>query len=768
MISTRALAEFEAVRALPAAERLARVRAAVVDDPACLAEIEALLAAHDRSKGFLQPAFAQREIGAYRLLRLLGSGGMGSVYLAERSDGAFEQRVAVKLLPSGLADPDSIRRAEAERRFLAWLEHPNIARVLDGGSTVEGQPYVVMEYVDGEQIDRHCRAHQLGLRARIALFLDVLAAVDAAHRALIVHRDIKPANVMVSRDGRVKLLDFGIAKSLDGRIRGAVTIGERGPLTPDYASPEQLAGEPLTTACDVYSLGLLLYELLTGASAHGSRGRSLQEIARGVLEHPLAPPSGRVDAGGLAIGARAVRVWRKQLSGDLDRVLLKALEPRPADRYGSAREFADDLDCWLEGRAVRARAGGALYRLRRLVGRNRVAVGAGVAIMLALTIGLGIAADQARRARAQADRAVRANDFLLDMIGNADLLVSGRMPTLREAIDRAVPGIAERFAGQPQSEGPVRLALGRVYLSLESLDAAAGQLTAAEALLRPFGGAEYADCQMQLGILDWWNGRQSEAERRMQHAIRMLVENRSEPTRLVSALNSYGALLNDLGRFQDAVASVERSQRLIDAGANVHGRDRAGMLGNLGFARHGLGQLDQAIAAHAAALTEFERVLPAIHPEIAVSLNNQAMALQDAGRPDEALALFRRSLAIRRQFAGDDGSLTVKAETNLAVILADGGQTAEARALIAQALAHAAVAFGPDQVALANTHAAAARIALAGGDAGTAIEQAEIAMSIYAQAEEVDPAYPERTRITLTKARARLESGTRKSAQTRQ
>ncbi|MGD9584221.1 MAG: protein kinase [Lysobacterales bacterium] len=753
MISARALAEFEAALDRPAAARLAHVRDVLADDPDCLAEVEALLAAHQRSAAFLQPESAQRVVGAYRLLRLLGSGGMGAVYLAERSDGAFEQRVAIKLLSSSLADPDSIRRAEAERRFLAWLEHPHIARILDGGSTAEGQPYVVMEYVDGEQIDRHCRAERLGLRARITLFLDVLAAVDAAHRALIVHRDIKPANVMVSRDGQVKLLDFGIAKSLDGRIRGTATIGERGPLTPDYASPEQLAGEPLTTACDVYSLGLLLHELLTGVSAHGSRGRSLQEIARAAMSPPDTLASGRVDAAGLGLDDRTARIWRRQLSGDLDRVLLKALQPRPVDRYGSAREFADDLRCWLDGRVVQARAGGTLYRLRRFVGRNRLAVTAGTAVVLALTIGLGVAAYQGQRAHAQADRAERAKDFLLDLIGNADLLVSGRMPTLGDAIDRAVPGIAERFGGQPQSEGAVRLALGRVYLSLESLDAAAGQLRAAEVLLRPFGGAEYADCQMQLGILDWWNGHYAEAERRMLDAIDRFQRMPADPTQQVGALNSYGALLNDLGRFQEAVASVERSQQLIDAGARIEGRDRAGMFSNLGFARHGLGQLDLAIAAHAAALAEFERVLPAIHPDIAVSLNNLAMALQDAGRHEQALGLFRRSLEIRRQFAGADGSLTVKAQTNLAVILADGGQHQEAQALIAEAQAHAAAAFGPDQVSLANTHAAAARVALASGDAATAIAQANTALSIYAKLEKIDPAYPERARTTLDKAR---------------
>lgn len=759
MTTARVLALFEAALALPPDQRVAHAFAAAGDDPAVVAEVEALLAAHARSDGFLEPApdaFRERDLGAYRLLRPLGAGGMGRVYLAERRDGSFEQRVAIKVLASALGDPESVRRAEAERRFLGWLDHAHIARILDGGTTPEGQPYVVMEYVDGNPIDAWCREQRLGVRARATLFLDVLSAVDAAHRALIVHRDIKPANVMVSRQGEVKLLDFGIAKSLDGSIRGAATVGERGPLTPDYASPEQLAGKPLTTACDVYSLGLVLYELLTGRRAYAHGDRTLAEIERDISQHPPSAPSTNIDPERLAIAPRELREWRRRLAGDLDRVLLKALEPEPAQRYGSARAFADDLQRWLDGRPVEARAGGALYRMRKLAGRNRLAFGAAVAVVLALAGGFAVAAYQGSVARAQADRAERANRFLLDMIGDADLLVSGRMPTLVDALDKAAPSIPQRLGGQPQLEGDVRLALGRVYLSLEKLAAAQAQLVPAEALLRPFGGAAHADALLQLAILDWWGGRYAEAEGRMRDAIARLERETAHAAALAGALTTYGALLNDLGRFNEAVATVERTQALIAQGAEIGARERAGMLGNLGYARHGLGQLDAAIAAHGAALAAYESVLPPVHPDIAVSLNNQAMALQDAGRRDEALASFRRSLEVRRQFAGADNSMTVKAQANLAVFLAEGGELDEAAALIADALAHAPTALGPDQVALANLHSAAARVAIARGDGAAAADAAERALAIYASAESVDPAYPERARVALAQARVLL------------
>ena len=760
MTLSRALSLFEAALALPPEQREAFLHAQT-NDPTALIEVQSLLAAHQASAGFLEympEVFPQRILGAYRLLKPLGAGGMGRVYLAERADGAFHQQVAIKVLASTLADADSVRRAEAERNFLARLEHPHIAHILDGGSTPEGQPYVVMEYVDGQSIDQFCQAQRLDLRARILLFLQVLAAVEAAHRALIVHRDIKPSNILVTHAGQAKLLDFGIAKSLDGSIAGNATQGQRGPLTPDYASPEQLAGRPLNTACDVYSLGLVLYELLTGHRAHVRTHRTLAEIEHAITSQPPSLPSGNLDAQKLSISPREQRDWRRRMTGDLDRVLLKALEPEPTQRYGSAQVFAEDLQRWLEGRPVAARAAGALDRSRKFVKRNRLAVSAAAAVLLSLSIGLLLAAEQARIARSQADSARRANRFLVDMIGNADLLVSGQMPSLMDALDRAAPTIPERLGGQPQLEGEVRLALGRAYLSLEKLDAAGAQLRPAEALLKTCACPSYADAQMQLAILDWWAGHDAEAERRMQSAIALLNANPQTSDALASALNTYAALLNDMGRFNDAIAIIARTQRLIDAGALISARERAGLLGNLGYARDGLGQIDAAISAHTSALHAFEQALPPVHPDIAVSLNNLAMALQTAGRRDEALAAFRRSLEIRRAFAGADNSMTVKAQTNLAAFLAENGQHNEARAMIAEALAHAAKAYGPDHVALANTHAAAAHVAMATHDTASAIEQANAALALYATVETVDPHYPARARATLAQAQAQTHA----------
>ncbi len=327
-------------------------------------------------------------LGRYRLLQSLGAGGMGQVWLAERADGVYEHRVAIKIMAGVLGDPLAVARANAERQFLATLEHPGITRVLDGGTTEAGQPYVVMEYVDGVGIDEHCRQHALPLRARVELFLQVLEAVDAAHRALIVHRDLKPSNVMVNRDGQVKLVDFGIAKALGQDAQaGSITKGI-GPLTPSYASPEQFEGKVLTTACDVWSLGVLLYRLLTGVAPFQVDRIQLHEIPTLLSGGLRTRASSALVVAEIGVGEREARPWRRLLQGDLDRVLAKALTYEVERRYGSAREFADDLGRWLAHEPVRARGGGAWYRGLKFLRRHRLLMAAAAVAFAALIGGL--------------------------------------------------------------------------------------------------------------------------------------------------------------------------------------------------------------------------------------------------------------------------------------------------------------------------------------------------------------------------------------------
>jgi tRNA A-37 threonylcarbamoyl transferase component Bud32 len=405
---------------------------AACPDPDLRREVADLLAASEKAGQFLErPAelfagdlMAEANtgclVGPYRLLREIGRGGMGVVYLAERADGQYQQRVAVKLLGHSLDADERHRRFLAERQILASLEHPSIARLLDGGVTENGQPYLVMAYVPGRPITDYCREHGLGLRERLRLFATVCDAVQYAHRKLVVHRDLKPSNILVTDHGQVKLLDFGIAKLLDaGAAEHADAADLAAPvtrtglhlLTPEYATPEQVSGAPVSTASDVYQLGLLLYELLSGHRAYDFETRSLTEIARVVSEEEPVPPSRAVGEGSV--------IRPKQLRDELDAIVMTALRKEPARRYASAGFLADDIRRYLDGLPVTAHADSLGYRLRTFSRRHRAAVAAGLVIAL-LLVGYAatVTVQQAQTAH-ERDRAERINRVLLGLFAPA-------------------------------------------------------------------------------------------------------------------------------------------------------------------------------------------------------------------------------------------------------------------------------------------------------------------------------------------------------------
>ena len=371
-------------------ERLTFLQRVGAEDADTARELASLLEQHERPGEFLPslplpaapiPDLSGRTVGAYRLIRLLGSGGMGAVYLAERTDGAFSKQVAIKLLCTPFLH--AVTGLEHEREVLARLDHPNIARLLDGGSTPEGLPYLVMEYVDGTPIDRYCRERDLSIDDRIKLLLEVCSGIAHAHRSLIIHRDIKPENILVTSDGVVKLVDFGIAKLLD---EGPNVTLQR-PATPAYSSPEQLRGEPVTTASDVYSLGVLAYVLLTDSSPYPLRSGRLDEVLQAVLNaEPLRPS---------LIPGLAPQTART-LRGDLDNILIMAIARDSERRYSSVQQFAEDLEHYRKGFPVRARPDTVGYRIRKFVGRYRIASAFAALALLFLIGGIAVTAWQAR------------------------------------------------------------------------------------------------------------------------------------------------------------------------------------------------------------------------------------------------------------------------------------------------------------------------------------------------------------------------------------
>lgn len=535
-------------RAAFLAERLA-------DRPGERAAVERLLLARDAADpGFLEsldPAYLEAvaqnattdlaAIGPWRIVREIGHGGMGRVFLAERADGQFEQQVAIKLLKRGMDSDAIVARFLRERQILAGLEHPNIARLLDGGLAPDGRPYFVMEYVDGEPITEFADVQRLSIGERIALFRTVCDAVAYAHRSLVVHRDIKPSNVLVTSDGRPKLLDFGIAKLLstseDTRITTLTVDGSR-LMTPAYAAPEQIHGLPITTATDVYGLGAVLFELLSGRPPFGhaqDRLRLPVDSEPSALTTAVERRTGEAGERTPEVIAAARSIdparLRRRLSGDLETIVAAALRSAPERRYRSVDELDDDLRRHREQLPVRARPDTLGYRLSRFVGRHRYGVLATGAIA-ALVLAFGITASvQARaialerdRAHEEATTARKVSEFLVGVFEVSDPMVPGASDTVRAAdlLERGAERIETDLAGQPGIQARLLAVIGRAYGNLRRHDQAEPLIAEALELQRANAGTNPADVVATLRLLasvQVGRGREAEAEATLRDAI---------------------------------------------------------------------------------------------------------------------------------------------------------------------------------------------------------------------------------------------------------
>ena len=468
---------FDAALDLPPDEQTAFIDRECGDDEALRAEVLELVRAYHQADSLLDAPAARvaaplldasaalagpvpERIGAFRVVREIGRGGMGRVFLGERADGEFEQRVAIKLIQHGT--PGVLRRFIEERRILALLEHPGIARLVDGGLTPSGLPYFAMELVEGEPIDRYCERRGLTLDQRLELFGRVCEAVAYAHRRLVIHRDLKPSNILVTADGQVKLLDFGIAKLL-GPAPADETRTFLSAMTPEFAAPEQIRGAAVSTATDVYALGVLLYLLLTGERPYDLRGKSPAEIERIVCDDPPPRPS-----------TQAPARRRRALRGDLDLIVMTALQKAERRRYQSPAALAEDLERFRRGEAILARPDSAGYRLGKFVGRHRVAVGLPALLVAALAGAAGREGVLRGRAEAEARKAREVEQFLVGVFDVADPngleTPDGGSVTARELLDRGARRIDSSLAGQPEVQAELRSVLGRVYTNLGLYD----------------------------------------------------------------------------------------------------------------------------------------------------------------------------------------------------------------------------------------------------------------------------------------------------------
>jgi eukaryotic-like serine/threonine-protein kinase len=614
-------------------------------------------------------------LGNYRIVRELARGGMGVVYLAERADGEFERKVAIKVLRRGLDTDDIIERFMRERQILASLAHPAIAGLVDGGATQDGRPYLVMELDEGERIDRYCDDSRLTIRERLNLFLSVAEVVEYAHRHLIVHRDLKPSNITVSPQGKVRLLDFGIAKVLAPDSPPTdVTSAASALLTPAFASPEQLRGEAVTTASDVYQLGLLLYLLLCGELPPDRDGAT----GKGMGERDPPPPSGQIGSGPEAeerAQARGVGPshLRRQLRGDVDAIVLKALRPDPSARYASVADLAADVRQHLGGRPVAARSGSKAYRTRKIVARHRTVIAIGMAGML--TVGMYVAgiARARNEARLEAARAHQVTELMVDILSGADPDVAmGERLTVRDALDRGIHRIQESLRDQPATEAELLSAAGRVYVKLGLFQEAEPLLARAVALRGPEDVASIEDLR-RLGLARVRTDRDA--------GIASLREAVARAERLLEATNpTLAGLLVDLSyqlSLEERRPLMERALRILRGSE----QDVRALLSQaLTVQAYGTDPRSAAEALHREALALRRDLHGGDHVTVAASMADLALVLEhvDAVATD---SLHERSIEMLTRLLGPDHTLTLQVMGNHAAVLRDRGEYASAEPL---------------------------------------------------------------------------------------
>jgi eukaryotic-like serine/threonine-protein kinase len=731
---------------LAPAERTAFLDRECGEDPDLRREVESLLAYSAKTLDVLQRPVAEaaqrlawrdagQQVGPYRLISFLGEGGMGQVYLASRADHLYEQQVAIKLMHSGLKQAQSmLLRFGTERRILANLNHPNIARLLDAGITPDGAPYLVMEYVDGIRIDEYCLRSRLKPPEILRLFITVSSAVEYAHKNLVVHRDIKPANILVAADGAPKLLDFGIAKLLlpdAGEL--ALTRPTDRIMTPGYASPEQVRGEHVTTATDVYALGVLLYQLLTGQSPFRLESKSPVEVAQIICERDPLPPSAMA---ALQASRRAPDNTGK-LDGDLDNIVLMAMRKEPSRRYASVSAFSADVQAYLSGYPVQARTDRWSYRSGKFVRRHKAAVSVAVVAILALvgfSIAMGVMARRANRARLTAEHETQ---FLSSIFQAATPNQARGKPVMaRDLLDRGARRIDAELAGQPELQATMLDNVGRAYSAIglyrqaepllqraydirrrilgpEALDTASSEdalamsmrlqskYAQAEPLFRDALAARQkklgnnnplvAESLDNLGECLYWEDRMPEAETALRQAL--AIHGASKNDTATWGRDALALVLERQGNFPEAAQLMRQSVQMDKTAKGADSPDYIASLHNYAGVLIDAGNLDEAEAVERQVLALWEKVSGPDHPDLQYALNNMAYIFLEKGDPQQAMPFLQRNLKLTRE-QGEKNPLLAIALNNWARALQQEGDFANAEINFQRALQVADKAAG--------------------------------------------------------------------------
>jgi serine/threonine-protein kinase len=627
-------------------------------------------------------------VGPYEIVRLIGYGGMGAVYEGVRADGDFAMRVAIKFLRPGLESDLAIRRFRYERQILASLSHRNIAGLFDGGVTPDGLPYFVMEFVDGDPITAYCAARGLNSAQRVALIRQVCSAVQHAHQQLVVHRDLKPGNILVTADGTVKLLDFGIAKLLrekEGPDQLPMTQGGIRAFTPEYASPEQVRGLPMAAASDVYSLGIVLYELLAGRRPFSFEGKLFAEIEQIICTTP--PPRASWTAGNLGDATAAAR--RRDLAGDLDIIVQTALAKEPERRYGTADQLSADLRAWLDRRPISARKASIGYAVRKFLARHRIEVAASAVAIAALVGGVASTARQARVAERERLKTEQVNNFISTMLSAVDPGYEGRDVTVADVLNKAAGNVGKEEL-EPEVEAQIRHTIGQTYYGLGLYDSARTHAVRAFELRRQAYGERDPRTGLSLSYvvaLAEARGAYAEAESLARVNVELFADaDEPSPTEHANALDNLARTIELQGRLDEALqykrSSITLRRQMTDSASR---RDMTYTLNNLAVSHRYRGEYAAAESLVREALV-IERELGGMRtPMYGDLLNSLAGVTEDREDYPGADSLYAQSIGVLRAVLGPDHPNTLRALANHARVRLQLGRPAEA-ATMAQAV----------------------------------------------------------------------------------
>jgi len=715
------------------------------EDPQLAEDLAALIALEAERDDFLsQPLVAPLPgmrsgvlVGPYRLDRMLGEGGMGQVWLATRADGLYERRVALKLLRAGLADPKLRVRFTRERQILARLEHPHIARLLDAGISEDSQPYLALEYVDGEPITDWCRSHALSLDARLRLFLQTCEAVSHAHANLIVHRDLKPSNIMVTPLDEVRLLDFGIAKLLDlGELAPDQTrTGLRMAFTLHYAAPEQIRGEPVTTMTDVYSLGVVLYELLTDAGPYRLKRQSDAEWEEAILGvDPLRPSQALLRSEVESDDPHALRRRARALAGDLDNIVLKAMGKRPEQRYPSVEALALDLQRYREGKPVQARPQSMRYRARKYVHRHRWALATAMLVTVVLCVALGVVAWQARQAVQEASRAQALQDFVVGLFAHAgDSSSDGRLD-VRQLLDAATQRGANELARQPAARAELFGVIARLRLGLGDYRQALRLLDQQAAIVAVLGDGAPPGLRLQSAT------DRGRAQRTLGQAARCIDAMRPLAPlaqRVQQQLPQQAAeFYSQLGRCRRDEGQAASARRLFERALALRGEplnDGVGAsenLADLAGLDSDAGDTAKALRGTRIALEKLRASAGPRQPFAVDLLRSQCALERSAGAVDLAARDCRAALALALSLHGASYPTAVDARRQLAAILVDQGHLGEAEAAYRDTRAWLVARLGPTHASVAKDDNSLGIVAWERGDTAAALDWLDQSIAI--------------------------------------